>query len=73
MVPFIADVAEMRLITGLAKCLRGELVFSEGHMELFNSLAEKIDSWRDGQRLQFNVALEMEQPDTIEMCIRDRG
>ena len=66
MVPFIADVAEMRLITGLAKCLRGELVFSEGHMELFNSLAEKIDSWREGQRLQFNVALEMEQPDTIE-------
>lgn len=69
MVPFIRDITETGLITGLAKCLRGELIFSEGHLELFNFLAEKIDSWRDGERLLFNAALEMEQPDTIEKVI----
>ena len=66
MVPFIGDVAEMKLITELAKCLRGESVFSEGHLEQLNSLAEKINVWRDGEQLLFNAALEMEQPDTIE-------
>lgn len=66
MVPFIGDVAEMKLITGLAKYLRGESVFSEGHLEQLNSLAEKINGWRDGERLLFNAALKMEQPDTIE-------
>ena len=66
MVPFIGDVAEMKLIMGLAKCLRGESVFSEGHLEQLNSLAEKINGWGDGERLLFNAALEMEQPDTIE-------
>ena len=66
MVPFIGDVADTGLVTGLTKCLRGEIVFSEGHLELLNSLAEKINSWKAGERLLFNAALEMEQPDTIE-------
>ena len=66
MAPFIGDVAEMKLITELAKGLRGESVFSEGHLEELNSLAEKINGWGDGEQLLFNAALEMEQPDTIE-------
>lgn len=69
MVLFIVDVAEMKLITELAKCLRGEPVFSEGHLQQLNSLAEKINGWKDGERLLFHAVLEMEQPDTIEKVL----
>ncbi|WP_270810020.1 DUF6329 domain-containing protein [Hungatella effluvii] len=65
-IPFIGDVAEIGLITGLARCLRGEVIFAEGYLKMFNSLAEKIDSWGEGEQILFNAALEMEQPDTIE-------
>jgi hypothetical protein len=56
MVPFIGDVTETGSITNLKKCLQGELVFSEGHLELFNSLAERIERWRGVERILFNAA-----------------
>ena len=73
MVPFIGDVTETGSITNLKKCLQGELVFSEGHLELFNSLAERIERWRGVERILFNAALEMERPDTIEKVMGVTG
>lgn len=73
MIPFIGAVAEMGLITALEQCLIGETVFSDNHLILLNSLAEKIKGWDTGTQVLFDTALVSERPDTIEKVIEVLG
>ncbi|MCM1412590.1 MAG: antirestriction protein ArdA, partial [Lachnospiraceae bacterium] len=58
MMPFVGDVDSG--IRGLEKSLAGELVFENGHLELFNRLAGCTDGMGAEDMLLFSAAVEME-------------
>lgn len=71
MLPFIGEIDSQ--IKELGERLAGELIFENGHLEMFNRLASCTDEMESEDLLLFAAAVEMEKPESIEQVLETMG